>query len=63
MTKIYSVLTIERETILKIKTISTDNKLPRGLLIEGSKAIKDHLKKFEEASKLDAAFEKRPAKR
>ena len=63
MSKIYSVLLVEHETVLKIKNISTDNKLPRGLLMEGSKAVKDHLKKFEEAMKLDAAFEKRPVKK
>lgn len=40
----YKVLTVERENILKIKNMSADGKLPRGLLLEGKLAIKNHMK-------------------
>ena len=42
----YKTLTMERESILKIKNMSADGKLPRGLLLEGKTAIKNHLKQF-----------------
>ena len=40
VSKMFSVLREEQETILKIKNIAPDGKLPRGLLMEGKPAIK-----------------------
>jgi hypothetical protein len=56
----FHTLTLEREDILKIKNMSADGKLPRGLLLEGKLAIKNHLKQFENALMLDAKNEMRP---
>jgi len=40
MSKMFSVLKEESELILKIKNISPDGKLPRGILLDGKPAIK-----------------------
>lgn len=40
MSRMFSTLREEQEMILKIKNISPDGKLPRGLLLEGKPAIK-----------------------
>jgi hypothetical protein len=37
----YTTLREESENLLKIKNISPDGKLPRGLLLEGKPAIKN----------------------
>lgn len=39
MNKMFGTLRAEQEMILKIKNISPDGKLPRGLLVEGKPAI------------------------
>lgn len=62
MQQMYQVLSTERENILKIKNISPDGKLPRGLLLQGKSAIKNHIKQFENALQLDAKNEMRPKK-
>ena len=36
----------ESETLLKLKNMSPDGKLPRGLLLAGKPAIKNALKQF-----------------
>ena len=59
----FGVLKDESENILKIKNISHDGKLPRGLLQGGKDEIRNALEKFESASDLDAQNEKRPARR
>ena len=41
MNKMFAVLKEESELILKIKNISPDGKLPRGLLLDGKPAIKN----------------------
>ena len=46
MSKMFSTLREEQEMILKIKNISPDGKLPRGLLLEGKPAIKHAAKQF-----------------
>jgi len=43
--------------------MSPDGKLPRGLLLEGKPAIKNALKQFNLAMKLDKVNERRPKKR
>lgn len=40
MSRMFSTLREDSELILKIKNISPDGKLPRGLLLEGRPAIK-----------------------
>ena len=41
MSKMYTTLRESSEMLLKIKNISPDGKLPRGLLLEGKPAIKN----------------------
>jgi serine/threonine-protein phosphatase 2B catalytic subunit len=41
MNRMYTTLREESEMLLKIKNISPDGKLPRGLLLEGKPAIKN----------------------
>ena len=63
VSKMFSVLREEQEMILKIKNISPDGKLPRGLLMEGKPAIKHAAKQFNLAQELDRENEKRPKKK
>ena len=63
MNKMFGTLRKESETLLKIKNMSPDGKLPRGLLLEGKPAIQHHAKSFSLAEKLDAENEKRPKKK
>jgi serine/threonine-protein phosphatase 2B catalytic subunit len=44
MSKMFATLREESETLLKLKNMSPDGKLPRGLLLEGKPAIKNALK-------------------
>jgi serine/threonine-protein phosphatase 2B catalytic subunit len=44
MNKMFTILREESETLLKLKNMSPDGKLPRGLLLEGKPAIKNALK-------------------
>jgi serine/threonine-protein phosphatase 2B catalytic subunit len=46
ISRMYTTLREESETLLKIKNISPDGKLPRGLLLAGKPAIKNVLKQF-----------------
>jgi len=46
MSKMFTTLREDSELILKIKNISPDGKLPRGLLLEGKPAIKHAAKQF-----------------
>jgi serine/threonine-protein phosphatase 2B catalytic subunit len=62
MNKMFAVLKEESELILKIKNISPDGKLPRGLLLDGKPAIKNVAKQFNHAAELDKCNEKRPKK-
>lgn len=41
MSRMYTTLREESEMLLKIKNISPDGKLPRGLLLEGKPTIKN----------------------
>jgi len=60
MMKLFKVLRQENEDILKLKGLCPDNKLPRGVLLEGSTAIKDALQQFGDTKKADIANEKYP---
>lgn len=44
MSKMFSTLREESETLLKLKNMSPDGKLPRGLLLDGKPAIRNALK-------------------
>jgi serine/threonine-protein phosphatase 2B catalytic subunit len=63
MNKMFATLREESETLLKLKNMSPDGRLPRGLLLEGKPAIKNALKQFNLARELDKTNEKRPKKR
>lgn len=60
MHKMLHVLKDEQETLLKIKTMAPDGKIPRGLLLEGRPAIRDTFREFKNAQKLDKNNEKMP---
>jgi serine/threonine-protein phosphatase 2B catalytic subunit len=60
MSKMFSTLREESETLLKLKNMSPDGKLPRGLLMDGKPAIRNALKQFNLARELDKVNEKRP---
>lgn len=60
MGKMYSTLRSEREMILKLKNMAPDGKIPRGLLLEGRPAIRNAVKSFALAKKLDKENEKKP---
>ena len=59
MSKMFSTLREESETLLKLKNMSPDGKLPRGLLLDGKPAIRNALKQFNLARELDKVNEKR----
>ncbi len=61
MMKLFKVLREENEDILKLKGLCPDNKLPKGVLLEGSTAIKDALEQFGDTKKADLPNEKRPS--
>mmetsp|Transcript_28368 Transcript_28368/g.27311 ORF Transcript_28368/g.27311 Transcript_28368/m.27311 type:complete len:121 (+) Transcript_28368:1046-1408(+) len=63
ISRMYTTLREESENLLKIKNISPDGKLPRGILLEGKPAIKNVLKQFTLAKELDKTNEKRPRNR
>lgn len=63
MSKMFCTLREEQELLLKIKNISPDGKLPRGILLEGKPAIKHAAKQFNIACELDRENEKRPKKK
>jgi serine/threonine-protein phosphatase 2B catalytic subunit len=63
VSKMFATLREESEVLLKIKNMSPDGKLPRGLLLEGKPAIKNALKQFNLAKELDKVNEKRPNKK
>jgi len=44
MSRMFTTLREESETLLKLKNMSPDGKLPRGLLLEGKPAIRNALK-------------------
>ena len=61
--RMFTTLREESETLLKLKNMSPDGKLPRGLLLDGKPAIKNALKQFNLARQLDKNNEKRPKKK
>jgi serine/threonine-protein phosphatase 2B catalytic subunit len=49
MARMFGVLREESETLLKIKSMAPDGKIPRGLLLEGRPAIKDAMGEYDRA--------------
>lgn len=60
MQKMFSTLKNESEMLIKIKGMSPDGKIPRGLLLEGRPAIKDSFREFSRATELDRVNERMP---
>lgn len=60
MIKMFKVLREQNEDILRLKGLCPDNKLPKGVLLEGSSGIKDAIQQFEALKKADMKNEKRP---
>jgi serine/threonine-protein phosphatase 2B catalytic subunit len=60
MIRIFKTLRQENEDILKLKGLCPDNKIPRGVLLQGASAIKDAIHQFANAKQMDLANEKRP---
>eukprot|EP01017_Pseudomicrothorax_dubius_P035536 TRINITY_DN4990_c0_g2_i2.p1 TRINITY_DN4990_c0_g2~~TRINITY_DN4990_c0_g2_i2.p1 ORF type:complete len:188 (+),score=79.39 TRINITY_DN4990_c0_g2_i2:62-565(+) len=60
MVKMNRTLRLENETLVQLKGMCPDNKIPKGLLIEGSQAIQGALDLFQTAKKADIVNEKRP---
>jgi len=48
--------------IEELKGLCPDKKIPRGLLLEGTDALKDAVEAFAKAKKWDIVNEKRPTK-
>jgi len=60
MIKMFRLLREEEQMILELKGLCPDNKIPRGLLQEGRKAITTKLEAFNKAKEWDIVNEKRP---
>lgn len=60
MARMYKNLRENAEELILIKQLSSDGKIPRGLLLEGLPAIKHVLKEFDLSKKLDANNERFP---
>lgn len=60
MIKLFKMLREQNEDVLKLKGLCPDNKLPRGVLLEGSSGIKDAIQQFGKMKKADLQNEKRP---
>ena len=64
MMKMFKTLREENESVVQLKGICPDGKLPKNLLLEGKKAIENELidrsKVFQNAKKLDSMNEAMP---
>ncbi len=67
MMRMYRTLREENESIVRLKGMCPDNRIPRGLLLEGGDAIKDGncanslaMEAFKKAKELDIKNEMRP---
>mmetsp|Transcript_30796 Transcript_30796/g.35057 ORF Transcript_30796/g.35057 Transcript_30796/m.35057 type:complete len:488 (+) Transcript_30796:135-1598(+) len=56
----FKTLRQENESIIQLKGLAPDNKIPRGVLLEGRTAIKDAIEAFGKAKLLDKVNERRP---
>lgn len=60
MMKMYKFLREEKELIMELKGLCPDNRVPRGLLIEGKEAVHNAIQTFEKAKQFDLINERRP---
>jgi serine/threonine-protein phosphatase 2B catalytic subunit len=60
MMKMFKTLRKEQETIIEIKGLSSDNKIPKGLLVEGKEALVTALEQFQKVKEGDLVNESRP---
>lgn len=60
MMRMFTTLRQEHETIMMLKGMCPDNKIPRGLLLEGRGALMIAVDKFKQARLLDINNERRP---
>ena len=60
MFKMYKTLREDNELIMKLKGFCPDNKIPKGLLLEGRTALKSAMDYYKNAKQLDLVNEKRP---
>ena len=58
--KMFRTLREEHELIIKLKGFCPGNKIPKGLLIQGSEALKTALDRYKEAKRMDEENEKMP---
>ena len=58
--KMFRTLREERELIMKLKGFCPGNKIPRGIIIQGPKALKSALERYKNAKKLDEDNEMMP---
>ena len=58
--KMYRTLREESELIMKLRGFCPGNKIPRGILIQGPKAIKTALERYKNAKNLDIVNERMP---
>ena len=61
MMKMFKTIREEEETIMQLKGLCPDQKIPRGLIQMGKKALEDALSDFTNAKNLDRINEKRPS--
>jgi serine/threonine-protein phosphatase 2B catalytic subunit len=61
MMKMFNTLRSDNESILMLKGMCPDNKIPRGLLVQGHEAIVGAIQSFNHAKNLDKENEKRPS--
>jgi serine/threonine-protein phosphatase 2B catalytic subunit len=58
--KMFRTLREENELIIKLKGFCPGNRIPKGLLIQGSEALKTALDRYKEAKRMDEENEKMP---
>ena len=60
MIKIFKTIRDEKETIMQLKGLCPDNKIPIGLIQQGKRALEGALDSFIKAKEWDSINEKRP---
>lgn len=60
MMRMFRALREERELILKLKGFCPGNKIPKGILIQGSEAIKSAFERYSKVKLADSSNEIRP---
>lgn len=60
MMKMFKNLRENNQTIIDIKNLSSDNKIPQGLLLQGGEALETALEKFVKIKEIDIKNEMRP---